>query len=402
MRARSQSAEYRLLLASCAWPRSAERVAAVRQAAQGVNDWESFLRMVNRHRVWGQVHATLAQAEVALPVLPADALRARVLDIARRNLAMAAETVRLQQAFDSADMDVCFFKGATVDALLYEGSGWRHSKDIDLLVRPERSADACRLLERFGYTRIIPPADFPEAQFRIWAAMMKECEFVHPKTGIQVEVHWQLVDNPCLLVNLDPWHCLERVNLNGKNAVTTLRRDAHFAYLCVHGARHGWGRLKWLVDIAACADAAGGMAGLLASAQEFGAGRCPAQALLACEALWPTALPPALAAELRRDRRARWLVAVALRTLTWGNAQTEVEDTPFGSLLVHISQYLFADTARFRLMQFGLGLAGYRDIIELQLPRRWTFLYPVLRLPMWAWRQLLAPRLGLAKKRTGA
>jgi hypothetical protein len=41
----------------------------------------------------------------------------------------------------------------------------------------------------------------------------------------------------------------------------------------------------------------------------------PAQALLLCERLFATPLPPALAAELRSDRMNRWLLAIALRKL---------------------------------------------------------------------------------------
>ena len=72
------------------------------------------------------------------------------------------------------------------------------------------------------------------------------------------------------------------------------------------------------------------------------------------------------------------------QTLLRGNAQTELDDAPFGNVLIQISMFLLGSGARYHAAQLKYGMTGYKDIIDLQLPRRLTFLYPLARLPMWA------------------
>lgn len=386
----SLSSEFRLVLAATIWPPSAARNETIKNAAAGAIDWHAFLRMVNRHRVWGFVRASLNDAGIKLPASQAEALDRQAFSVARGNLTMAAETLRLQRAFDDSGIDACFVKGVTAAVSLFGAVGLRHGKDIDLLVKPDRIENACRLLEGQGYLRIMPPASLPDEQFRIWSSAVKECEFAHIETGLRLELHWQLVDNPHVLARLDPFSAMQRVELGNGGTANTLSHEAQFAYLCVHGARHGWARLKWLVDIAAIAAAGGpdATAALTASARRLGSGRSADQALLLCETLWGTRLPAEFSVAARRDRRTRWLVAAAWRTLLRGNAQTEVDDAVFGTFLVQLSLFLLGSGVSYHAAQLKYAMTSYKDIVKLQLPNRLTFLYPLLRLPMWAWRRL--------------
>jgi hypothetical protein len=79
----------------------AAAVAAVRGAAE-TPDWPGVLDLARRHRVEALVQEALAAAGVDAPPPVAARLAARTHDIARRNLAMAADVVRIQHAFDAA------------------------------------------------------------------------------------------------------------------------------------------------------------------------------------------------------------------------------------------------------------------------------------------------------------
>lgn len=79
----------------------------------------------------------------------------------------------------------------------------------------------------------------------------------------------------------------------------------------MHGALHGWFRIKWLADFVALAAQLpdGELARLHDRAVALGVGPCSAQALLLGERLLGLALPAALSARLGADRAVRSMVA---------------------------------------------------------------------------------------------
>jgi hypothetical protein len=100
--------------------------------------------------------------------------------------------------------------------------------------------------------------------------------------------------------------------------VPTLAQPELFAYLAMHGALHGWFRLKWLADLVALAAAVGPeeLAEMHHRAASLRVGRCSAQALLLGERILGLTLPPAWAAELRAERAVRGMVEFAATVLT--------------------------------------------------------------------------------------
>src|SRR4051794_38412557 len=106
-----------LMAACCRWPPSAARGEAIRAAAEAPIDWDGFGRLVVRHRVEGIVHDGLRRAGVAPPAELAASLAAEASDIARRNLAFAAECLALDRMLAEAGADRLFIKGATLSIL---------------------------------------------------------------------------------------------------------------------------------------------------------------------------------------------------------------------------------------------------------------------------------------------
>ena len=90
----AQPREFRLVAACCRRPMDAEATAALRAVAAGAIDWPCVLRIVRRQRVGGLVQDALAAAGIDAPPPVAAQLAGHAQQIARRNLAVAAETVR--------------------------------------------------------------------------------------------------------------------------------------------------------------------------------------------------------------------------------------------------------------------------------------------------------------------
>jgi hypothetical protein len=75
--------------------------------------------------------------------------------------------------------------------------------------------------------------------------------FVRDRENVVVELHWS-VSPRSLSAGLGealPRERLEEVPLAG-TAFHTLPADVLLLALCVHGAKHVWGRLSWIVDVA--------------------------------------------------------------------------------------------------------------------------------------------------------
>jgi Uncharacterised nucleotidyltransferase len=389
--------EFRLVVACCRWPPSPRRDAAIRNAAESLSDWSCFQWLVDRHRVAGLVHDALALAQIEHPAAVAEALTARARHIARRNLLLVSETVRLQRALETAGIPSLMLKGVGLAQLAYGSLGTKDTRDIDLLIPPDRAEMALHTLKREGYVLLHPATQLNKAQCRAVFRFAREVQLLRPGKGLLVEMQWRPTNNPLLLKGVDVHSATQSVVLSDGVSIRTLAPDPLFAYLCVHGAQHAWSRLKWLADFNALTSANGAdLLRLYRYAQSVGAGPCAGQALLLGKRLFDLDLPAALAAEVERDRRLRHLAAIAIETMCDDDAEPNSRRSFSGRMRVVCAQFLLGKGLAFLLAQYATVVITL-DIIELPLPRALHFLYPALRLPLWLWRRVKSTIKSAAK-----
>jgi hypothetical protein len=382
----AQPREFRLVAACCRRPMDAEATAALRSVAAEAIDWRAVLTIVQRQRVGGLVQDALAAAGIDVPPPVAAQLAGHAQHIARRNLAVAAETARLQRAFDAAAIPLMLLKGVALAQLAYGSFTFKHNRDIDLYVPPESALKAMQRLEAEGYALSAPMADLDEAQRRMLVAYAREVELVHRVSRQCLELQWQFADNPLLLKGIGAEPPTQDVALFAGAAVRTLAKDDLVAYLCVHGASHSWSRLKWLADLNALlaneSDAA--LVRLYRHAQARGAGLCAGQALLLCRDLLSRQLPPALNDELMKKARVRRLARLAWHAMTDAGADGGMSFA--GKARFFFTSFLLGEGSVYVAAQCRIVSVGLADVIRYPLPRPWHFLYWVLRLPSWIWR----------------
>jgi len=384
------SPSFALVAAACARPATLDRDATITRAVAAGVDWDEVVALAERHRVEGLVFDGLVCAGVALPPAAARILSERALDVARRSLAAAAESVRLQGALDAAGVPNLVLKGAALERLAYDRLGLKSAWDIDVLVSLDGAARARAVLEAAGYALTSPDDPSPEA-FAQWTALSKECVFTSGDGRTMVELHWALVEGD-LLPGLSTASPTQTVQIASGLAVRTLDHDELIAYLMVHGAAHGWSRLKWLADLNALL-AKGDrqeIERVFRRAVELGAGTCPALALRLCRRLFGLSVPPSLALEIDRDVKAGLLERVALDAMAGAGAR-ELADRLFAEDRILVSRLLFDHGWPYRRREFRRQWVSIHDRTHLSLPAQLDFVYDIVRAPLWIWRRLRRP-----------
>jgi hypothetical protein len=211
-------------------------------------DWDVFAAAVKRHRVAPFLaHALPSSERDRLP----PAVRHDLLLAGARAMRSARERasllVDLMGHVESGGVRAWSVKGPLLARELSGTVGARSAGDLDLLVQ-EREVDvADTLLRSAGCVRCYPARDLSPKQARAYARQRHEFSYVHGDTGIKVELMWRLADRDLTTELLARTH---RVDVWCSREVARLSAEAESLYLLLHGSRHRWFRLFWLVDVA--------------------------------------------------------------------------------------------------------------------------------------------------------
>jgi DNA-binding transcriptional ArsR family regulator len=291
---------------------------AVPEAVARVADWDGWMALAGRNRLLPVVTRTLHGME-GVPAEVRDRLRAASERNAGEALRLSAELRRLLSALEAEGVRAVAYKGPALAVRAYGDPGLRTYSDLDLLVSPAQVDAALAVLRVAGYESSYA---FTPAQNRRFRAVDGDYPLHHPVTGALVEVHAQ-VSSARFRVRLPTDVLMRRAQpvAVGGGTVRALADDDLFLALCVHGAKHRWARLEWLVSAAALAARTGlDLSKVSERAWRIGAGRTVLLALhLASTALAlsiPATVAHAAAADadvpaLADEARSLWFTRAA-------------------------------------------------------------------------------------------
>ena len=365
----------RLVAACCRWPDDDARRGLIAEAARGRPDWDEMIALTEAHRVEGLVAHGLRSAEIPIP----DAARQRIDAAADRvrgeALVHLGETLRLSEALTASGIDHRVLKGVPLGMVAYGTPTLKRSWDIDLLVWPEQAVAAAGILGDLGYRPLAPGGRFGDREFRRWQVVSKEIE-LRSTGGLTVELHWRLSEHPILLRGIGMASEPQSIPLIGDRTVLTLPDAANLAYLAVHGAFHGWSRLKWLADFAALL---GSFADekrewMIEHARALGPGRALDQAMALANRLFGTAFPSPDPLDLPTER----LVQLGNCVIETREPGVDIEADRTAARAVRRAQWLLAPGLLYRASVLLQRLRGSEDRKLIPLPRwLWWAYWPI-------------------------
>ena len=169
-------------------------------------------------------------------------------ELGRNNLADMGEMLWLYGLFESAEIPAIPFKGPAFAWLAYKNFAHRSSVDLDFVFPQKCIPEATALLQASGYT-----PQFSAAEMSAGERGQAPGQYAFAPTGKRrhVELHTEKTlryfSRPIDLDQLSSRAI--RVSIGGRE-IRIFSAEDLLVMLCVHGGKHFWERLSWIVDIA--------------------------------------------------------------------------------------------------------------------------------------------------------
>jgi len=242
------SIESQLLLACARVTIDARQQQKIRELIAAGPDWELLIMTARRHGLCSLLHRHLSAVDQEhMPSAVSGRLATLASNYRRRNLVLVAELLRVVAILGKAGIGVIPYKGPALAQYVYRDFGLREFVDLDLLIRPSDAIKARRALVAAGLPPVNAFSRLAQLLYRYF-----HCEFTFVLLrDVTLEVNWRPAPAYWLLPQIDDeaWERLGELPLAGV-ATAALDPIDQLIVLCVHGCKHRWDALKWLVDVA--------------------------------------------------------------------------------------------------------------------------------------------------------
>jgi hypothetical protein len=371
-------AEWSLLLVACSEIPSQEKTARIRLLSRQPIRWKHLFDLADRHGTQPLLYQALVSSndgvEDAVPAEQVSALEQRYQTNLHKSLFLSRELIRIVDHLSALGLDVMPYKGLALAELIYRDIAMRPAGDIDLLIRPRdfpRVRDAIREL---GYT---PHLTLSKVEERAYLESGYECAFDGAAGLNLLEVQWAIQPR-FYAIDFDMNMLFQRavrVTVAGHTTKTPSPEDL-LLVLSAHAAKHVWGRLVWLCDLARIMSLPTlDWSWIGSQAKALGIVRIVRVTMLLANRLLGVAVPAAQAS-LPEDSAAPALAA-AIQTHVASEASYNVESVAYFRLMMDLRERP-ADRRRFlRRLVFTSGPGEWQAV---RLPGPLFPLYRLVRL----------------------
>jgi len=379
------AAEWSILLAACSAQERLEKLSRLRSLLQQSVNWEQLFVLADRHRVQPLLHQALRRIEDAVPASEMLRLKQGTQANIHKALLLSRELIRVLEPLSAAAIEVMPYKGVALAEMLYGDIALRHAGDIDLLIHAKDLGRIRQEVANLGYRSHTP---LSEAEELAYLKSGYECAFDGPAGRNLLEVQWAIQPR-FYAVDFDMDGLFARgvkICVAGYAVKTPAPADL-FVLLSLHAAKHVWGRLAWLCDIARLIQSPyldWSLAGT--QAKQLGIVRILWVTMLAANQLVDVPIPDAARNTLPEDP-ASANIATEIQALITSDTAYDVESLSYFRLMMGLRERASDRLRFFGRLAFTPGPSEWR---ALRLPRPLFPLYRLVRISRLAARVVRA------------
>jgi|SRR5579862_1308260 len=241
-------AEWSLLRVACAQIPRQKKTDRIRPQCRQQIRWPLLFELAERHGVQPLLYQALVDVEDAVPRDAMPAIEQRYQANLHKALFLSRELIRIIDRLSSLGIEVIPYKGLAIAEQIYRDIALRQAGDIDMLIRPQDLPRVRGAVGELGYT---PHLAFSAAEERAYLQSGYEYAFDGTAGPNLLEVQWAIQPS-FYAIDFDMHGLFQRamtITVAGR-PMKTLRLEDQFLVLSAHAAKHVWGRLVWLCDIA--------------------------------------------------------------------------------------------------------------------------------------------------------
>lgn len=355
-------------------------------------DRESLILLANEHRVIKTISELIEKKTIQISALAAKEIHSLNKKASTRMLAFTAEIAFISNKLNKVSITSIPLKGPIAAKQIYNDFTAKNSRDIDFLIHQNQLDNAILILENNGYTCTYHYQSLNSKQQQVFQKQNNQLIFVHVKKNIKLEIHWKLFANSYLLP-IDFDKLLKdgsKIEL-GKELIPCLSKEHLLFYLCVHGAKHHWSLLYWLLELATLVkNEKYNWEDTLKNAISHGIERPFVQGMLLVQQLFDVPISDKIISYSKKDPQIQKLVDIATTTIFLSDPNQIHKRS--------IHNFLSVLSYKMRLRkEFNYKLAYWKrisinDFDLIKLPQALFFIYFWFRPFFWCWRYLLAPK----------
>lgn len=366
------STEFSILLAAAS-PLSVERKSErLHELLRASIDWKLLLDLAEKHGLQPMLHSALSRAGAAVPADPMLALERKAQINVLKSLMVSRELIRIVERSSELGLQVMPYKGPALAELLYGDVALRQSGDIDLLIRPQDFSHACEAVRDLGYKSQLK---LSPRQQRAYLKSGYEYTFDSEAGRNLLELQWAIQPRFYSVdFDLDGlFHRAMSINVAGRSMMTPSLEDL-LLILSVHAAKHVWGKLVWLSDIAQLiANSALQWDQIGYQARAMGIVRILRVTMFLVHQLFDVRIPEAAERNVPQDAQSS-IVASQIVNMLASQAEPDVESLPYFRLMLRLRE---RSQDRLRFVQRLAFTPGPSEWNAVHLPE---FLFPLYRM----------------------
>ena len=218
----------------------------IEEKVSQVQNWDEFITLVYSHGVFPLVYKILKNYDDKIPFEKLSFMKQTYMDLVKENMLMTSELIKVSKLLEENGIKSIAFKGPTLSQLAYGDIISRQYVDLDVLIEEKDLLKTAKILEKESY---VPLKPIELLENKKYIESDNDYSFM-TSNDVHIELHWKLFrEKIAKHMDMKSYYSNKsKVKINNEN-INTLSLEIMIVYLCLHGSKHLWERIEWILDI---------------------------------------------------------------------------------------------------------------------------------------------------------